>query len=170
MTKYHEIINRLKGFAPEIRDKEFHIQRIMDRTMINSRKGNSIYDFIFGWFNILWLRRSLAAASVFIVLFFVFQQFVIVTRIGSLEKRMIEINTENILENQKENVIVNAAMFRITDEFNFTDSIKVAQKDLKSLVGSYRDLQKRYNELQDEIRYQKGEALVNPGSDNKIKL
>jgi len=170
MTKYDEIINKLKGFSPEIRGKDFHVQKIMDRTISISRERNSIYNFIFGWSNILWLRRSLAAASIFIVSLFVFQQFVIVNRIGSLEKRMVEINTENILENQKENVIVNAAIFRITDETNLTDSIKVARKDLRSLVGSYRDLLKRYNELEDEIRHQRGEALISPGSDNNIKL
>jgi len=167
---YDKLISSLKEFSPDSRDREINISRIMEKTATGSENSEKAYNFLFWWLDITWIRRSVIFASILIIAFFALQQFTIISRIGNLENRMIGISTENILESRKESVKINATILKASEEINLSDSIKVAREDLNSLVRSYKDLQKRYNELQEEIRNNKSIVPINPGLNNKINL
>jgi hypothetical protein len=105
------------------------------------------------------LRRSLSAAAICIIMFFVIQQSVIINKIGLLEDRVVEVSTQNILEQHKENAHTRAVVFNEPEQLNLKDSIKVSSKDLGDLLRSYRELQDEYERIKEELR--KGDDIVN---------
>lgn len=148
MKRYKDIVDSAKGRNEKFENEPEIVNNIM-RT-IRSRRRMGGFDIIFGWADIVWLRRSLTFASLLIVVIFVFQQYVIIDKISLLESRMVDISTQSLLDYQKESAIANTVKFTDEQEILLQDSIIVASKDLTGLIKSYRDLQKKYIELQDE--------------------
>ena len=106
--------------------------------------------YLFGWTDYLWVRRGLVTVSIALVFSFVFQQFSIVNKVGQLEDRMVESNTEQLIRQQGEHVLLNSVIMKEIGEKNFPDSLMVADKDLRELIDSYSELQRRYQELKRE--------------------
>ena len=159
MEELDRILKQLKLNKPVIKDREFLREGIMNGITKKSRR----LDYLFGWTEIVWLRRSLATASVVIVIMFALQQLRVVSRIDKLEKRMLSFNTEKILEYQRENVIVNSVIMHSQETAILADSIKVSTNDLLNLIREYRDLQTKYEQIV--------ESKTNEGSNiNKQKL
>ncbi len=143
MKTLDRLISQLRRHEPAIEYRE----SLQDTIMKNIRSRKRKIDYVFGWTDIIWLRKSLAFASFIIVFAFVIQQLFVVDRINKLEKRMISINTEKILEYQRENVIVNSVIMKHQDASQLTDSINVSTDDLLNLIREYRELQYRYEKM-----------------------
>lgn len=148
MEELERIIKQLKLHKPEIEDRDSLRESIMQKIGSRNRK----LDYLFGWTEIVWLRRSLAIASMAIVVVFIIQQLFVINRIDKLEDRMVSFNTENILEYQRKNVIANSVLFTDHEKRTLADSIKVATDDLLELVKSYRDLQMKYENMLKEVK------------------
>ncbi len=143
MKELDRILKHLRLKEPEIENRESFREEIMYRI---SNKSNRL-DYLFGWTEIVWLRRSLATASVVIVIIFILQQLHVVNRIDQLEKRVLSFNTEKILEYQREDVIVNSVLMSSEEMTLLTDSINVSKYDLLNLIREYRDLQAKYEQI-----------------------
>jgi hypothetical protein len=143
MEELERIIKQLKLHKSEIEDRDSLRESIMQKIGSKNKK----LDYLFGWTEIVWLRRSLAIASTVIVVVFIIQQLFVINRIDKLEDRMVSLNTEKILEYQRENVIANSALFTDHEKRTLADSIKVATDDLLELVKSYHDLQMKYENM-----------------------
>lgn len=147
------ITDRLHKFEPELDNRNDIIRNVME-SAVNKKPflPDRILTLLFGWIDYVWVRRVFGTASLAIVLVFLFQQASIMSRIGDLEQRMVESNTHNLLMYQGENVKLNSILLKETGGIGFQDSILVADRDLKELIESYIELQKRYGELQKKIR------------------
>lgn len=153
MEELDKILRRIRESKPGMESRYELRESIMEKV---NKRANYL-DYFFGWTDVGWLRKSLAFASVIIVLFFCGQQVFMTNRIDKLEKRMISINTDNILQYQRENVMANSVLYRDADRKKLADSIKVATDDLLDLVKSYRDLQLKYENVQNEAKQEKQE-------------
>lgn len=147
--KLDKIYSRLDSYKPEPEDRSGMIRNIMDRTSESNTEQSigKIMNILFGWTEILWVRRGLITISMGLIFVFVFQQFSIVSRIGQLESRMVESSTEKILRQQGEHVLLNSVIMKEMQEGQLQDSVMVSDKDLRDLVNSYSDLQRRYQDL-----------------------
>jgi len=143
MKELDRIVKQLRLHKPEIDDRE----SLKESIMHNISRKNRRLDYLFGWTEIIWLRRSLAIASIVIVAVFIVQQLFVINRIDKLEKRMISFNTEKILEYQRENVIVNSVIMRNPETKLLADSINISTDDLLNLIREYRELQNKYEEI-----------------------
>ena len=152
--KYDKIKERLKGFVPELEDEKELVTKIIssidDSSPVNI--SDTVINILFGWTNLLWVRRSFAVVSGLIVFIFLFQQANIINRINLLEGRMVGGNTQNIIEYQQHKVTINSLMNNSESGTSLNDSIVVADKDLRELINSYTALQKRYDDLQERVR------------------
>ncbi len=166
--KYTKLIAALKGSKPVLHGKEEFVDKILEQTLREKEHINKIYDFIFGWIEIIWLRRTLLTASLIILTLFIFQQFIIFERIGSLESRMTGMNTEMLIDYQKEMARVNSAILEISDIQKGNDSIKVSARDLNEMIKAYRKLQEEFFSERRIIR-ESDELHTNPVM-KKIKL
>ncbi len=151
MNELDRILKQLRLNKPEIEDRESFKEDIMHGIGKKERR----LDYLFGWTEIVWLRRSLAIASAVIVILFILQQIHVVSRIDQIEKRMLSFNTEKILEYQRENVIVNSVLMRSQEATFLTDSINVSTYDLLNLIREYRDLQTKYEQIAGSQKDQK---------------
>jgi hypothetical protein len=144
-----KIVGGLNSFRPEFDDKAQIIRSVMEATSKSYSRPflNRIIELLFGWTDSLWARRGFAAISMTAVFVFVLQQFIIVDRIGQLENRMVESNTEQIVKQQGDNVLFNSTFMSDVQEDNIRDSIMVSDKDLFALINSYNELQRQYQDL-----------------------
>lgn len=126
-----------------------------------TESGHGIIDIVFGWIDMLWLRRGMAILSGAIMLVFAVQQTIIIQRVGQIEERMTGATTSNILEYQKG---IQAVDFEEMDMSGFegTDSVKVSLRDLGRLVSSYRELQSRYGRL--KAVSEEGDVFIESGN------
>jgi len=143
MKKLDKIIYHLREYKPELHDRYTLEENIIKN--INARKR--LPDILFGWTDIVWLRRSLAVASLFIIGVFVIQQSILINRIEELEERVTYFNTEMILEYQRKNVRANAVIMKKQGYNIFNDSINIARDDLLEMIREYRDLQAKYEDV-----------------------
>ncbi|MDT8400633.1 MAG: hypothetical protein RQ743_02970 [Bacteroidales bacterium] len=143
MNKLDRLIRQLRMHKPEIHDRKVLKEGIMQKISNTNRK----VDYLFGWTEITWLRRSLSIAAVLIAGLFVGQQLFLVNRISGIEERMVGFNTDNILEFQRENVIANQVIMQDPETSILADSIKVSTDDLLKLIREYRELQDKYQQI-----------------------
>jgi hypothetical protein len=149
MGNYEKFIAgaRDKGVDPGSTEKlKTRILDVIISQQVESSRG-MIFRFLFGWTEMPWLRSGMVITSMVVVVMIFIQQFMLVDRMGAIENRIITISTENVISFQKAMMHANSNLVTMSDEIFTEDSIKVAGKDLGSLVRSYRELQSRYEEL-----------------------
>lgn len=172
MDKYSELIEKISN----LRTDQGSLDNLRERIVAaanNQRavRGLPLYDLLFGWTNIVWLRRGLITASLLLFAIFVIQQYVIINRIDFLETRMVSITPGSITEFQREAMRTNSQILDLAGDNNKSDSINVSVRDLAALIREYRDLQEKYLELNDEIAgSHQGDQLLKGKDEVKFKL
>ena len=148
--KYNKVINLLKISKPRLESTEEIENEVIKRItgvhpVISSL--TRIFDFLFSWVYIGWVRRSLIAASVVLIVIFIYQQGVILKRIDFLSRQTIVIGTENIPDqtDQVEKILMNykneARKFPLK-------TITISEKQMKELIESVNELQIKYKDLE----------------------
>lgn len=152
MERYKLVTRRLQEYSlpEEIEERvrsriNLDIDAVADE-MIDAESRNGVISLLFGWIDMLWLRRGLAIASIALLLIFAVQHTILLKRIGLIEERITSTTRSNILEYQK---IIQAVVYEEIEISGLkeTDSVKVSIKDLGKLISSYRELQYRYGRL-----------------------
>jgi hypothetical protein len=172
--KYQKIIDLLRRSDP-LPESTFEMERvIMERITAHreeSRRSIAFPDILFGWVNIAWVRRSLIAISILLLVFFVWQQNTILRQVGlmanQIEKagRFSNYDPNAALEKKK-------TLYRISEEF--PGNITLPAGDLNMLIDSLNELNIRYRDLLEYI--EKDSSLrrsleeFNRKSKSKIKL
>ena len=91
IEKYNKVLNILKKSKPILDttdDIEKEVFKRINRVHRIRFNLSEVIDFLFGWVYIGWVRRSLIAASVVLVLVFIYQQSVILKQINYLTDRL----------------------------------------------------------------------------------
>jgi len=143
MNGLDKLIRQLRMHMPEIHERDLLKESIMHKISNKNRK----LDYVFGWTEIAWLRRSLSIAAILITGLFVGQQLFLIRSINKLEERMVSFNTDKILEFHRENVIANQVIMQDPEASILADSIKISTDDLLKLMREYRELQDKYDQI-----------------------
>jgi hypothetical protein len=151
--KYIKVLNILRKSKPVListDDIETEVIRRISRVQQSKFILSDVIDFLFGWVYIGWVRRSLIAASIVLVLVFVYQQSVILKQINFLSRQTIVIDGETAStfadEIEKEIMI-----YKLTGRRFPSQSITISEKQMKQLLESVNELQVKYNDLKDLI-------------------
>lgn len=89
--KYEKVLEILKRTEPQLGSTGQIEENVLNRISANQKREidlSDIVDFLFGWTYVTWVRRSLMAASAFLVVMFVFQQSMIMTQINHLSRQI----------------------------------------------------------------------------------
>jgi hypothetical protein len=101
--KYLKTMDLLKKYKP-VTDSAEEIEREVIRKISSSSvqetSSYSFFDLLFGWTNIVWIRRSLIAVSVMLVILFVYQQSMIVKQLNWLTSQVISDQVRSVSYSQ----------------------------------------------------------------------
>jgi hypothetical protein len=152
--KYDKVINLLGKSKPKL-DSTMDIEREVVRRI--SEIDNSginfsgVIDFLFGWVYIGWVRRSLIAASVVLVMIFVYQQSVILKRIDAISRQTIvtDIGSVSTPADQFEKMMT---VYKMTGLIFQSKTITISERQMKELLETVKELQTKYGDLEDLIQ------------------
>lgn len=151
--KYEKVLEILKRTKPMLESTD-EIEEMVLRRISEGRKmvtdHPDLFDFLFGWTYIKWVRRSLVAASVCLVLMFVFQQSVILRQISSLS-RQIEVYERDASGLTGNDLNRKMLLMRYSEKrFPFSKMTR-SEKQVEELFKTIDQLKKEYKELQNMI-------------------
>ena len=151
--KYDRVINLLRKSNPEL-DSTAGIERDVIRKISEiERSGinfSGVVDFLFGWVYIGWVRRSLIAASVVMVMIFVYQQGVILKRIDKISRQVVVSDKEIIptIDDKIEKLLM---VYKNSGRKFPSKTITISEGQMKELLESVKDLQIKYKDLEELI-------------------
>jgi hypothetical protein len=175
--KYKKVIELLKSSTPDLGSTYLIGQKVLDRILGGQRSESSsqgLLNVIFGWTSVSWVRRSLIAASVFLVLLFIIQQSLIIREITSLNSRIGETVSGGFSGNAS---YVDRQVFMYnmaSKKLPFTRN-DLSDKKINDLLKSIDRLENDYHELKGVIESDPElkkliEKRLSEINDSKIKL
>ena len=151
--KYDKVMNVLRKSKPDAGDTEQFSEKVLSRIQKESTSVSLqelIYEFIFGWVYIGWMRRSMVTAAIFTILFFGYEQAVILKRMNDFSGQFI----------------IHSGSVRTTLPVDFSDKLRFvrlygrkaaegrltfSEKDIDTFIESVNDTKKQYKDVLDII-------------------
>jgi hypothetical protein len=153
LDKYNHLMILLRKSKPELDSTEEIEREVMRRIKGVQHAGINLsgaIEFLFGWVYIGWVRRSLIAASIVLVMLFVYQQGIILKRIEMISRQTIVSDRTNsptssdIVEKMLMNYTKSGRRFS-------SKTINISETDMKELLESIKELQVKYKDLESII-------------------
>jgi hypothetical protein len=147
--RYEKLIRILKRSVPEISDPDGFYDNIFrriqkDRTEISFRER--VYEFVFGWVYIGWMRRIMVTAALAIVVFLGIEQAITIKRINNLSGQ-IYVNNGSVRTTLPEDFSNKMRLIRLYGSKAAESKIPVSEKDIDRFIESVNDLQTRYKDV-----------------------
>ena len=148
-NKLDRLINILRESKPLLDNPEDIEEKVIERILQTDKKeekSSDIFDYLFSWVYVSWVRKSLIAASVLIVIIFGYQQSMILKRMNDLAARTIfkeSLMTTGIMGNIDDKLL----LYKLTDRKPDNKQITISERQMKRLINSINELQLKYNEL-----------------------
>jgi hypothetical protein len=147
--KYERLVNILRKSKPVLERTDDIEEKVIDRINHLRQKDEmslNIFDYLFGWVYIGWVRKSLVAASVLIVVLFAYQQTVIIKRLNVLSSQVVVTGTTNA--NQISNTLEQKLLlYKLTGREIKSVRSEINTKQIDKLLESVNDLQVKYKDL-----------------------
>ncbi|MFZ0281249.1 MAG: hypothetical protein WAL29_06355 [Bacteroidales bacterium] len=146
---YNKVIRILRKSKPELKGIEIIEENVIKQINKTQNRHNPIQDLIdalFSWIYIGWVRKSLVAASIFLVLFFVYQQTLILKGVNSISKQTI-VNGTGTFSVSEEDLGKQLMMYRLNRRRLPSPDLEISEKQIRELLDSYRELQDKYSGL-----------------------
>lgn len=151
--KYDKVINLLRASKPEL-DSTTDIEReVLSRISVPGRSGikfPEVFDFLFGWVYIGWVRRTLISASVVLVMIFVYQQSVILKRIDVISRQSM-VTDKEIEMTPADQIEKMMTVYKMTGHIFTSKTITISERQMKELLETVKELQAKYRNLENLI-------------------
>jgi hypothetical protein len=147
--KYNKVLNILRKSKPELDSTESIEKEVIRRISGTQRQEllfSDVIDFIFGWVNIGWVRRSLIAVSLAMVVLFFRQQSIIMKRVDLLSKQNIVIRGE-AQYTSADDVEKGLMMYKLSGRKFSSENITISEEQLNRLLESVNELKVQYKDL-----------------------
>jgi hypothetical protein len=148
-----KVVNILRNSKPVLNSTtEIENEVIRRISKVNQPKPefSDLIDFLFGWVYIGWVRRSLIAASVILVIVFVYQQGIILKQINYLSRQTVVVDGATSF-NPESAIEKSLMMYKMTGRKFASKNITISEKQMEELIDSVNALQIRYKDLIDLI-------------------
>jgi len=147
--KYEQVVKMLRNSKPILTDSDIVTEKIMRQLQEEKSKisiPELIFEYLFGWAYIGWVRRSMIAVVVVIVVLFGYQQALILRRINELSGQRIQ-HSSLIMTNMQDELLNKIQEYRVTG-WKLPDGGKsVSEKEINELINSLNKLQVKYKDL-----------------------
>jgi hypothetical protein len=175
--KFDKVMDLLRKSKPLVDSSDDIEREVIKRITKISQPGLNFsepIDFLFRWVYIGWVRRSLIAASIVLVMVFVYQQSIILKRIDVISRQTVVGNKEN--NSSPADEIEKLLMVYRNSGWRFPSKSKtISERQLKELLESVNKLQIKYKDLENLIEGDPElekliEKKLNENNHNKINL
>jgi hypothetical protein len=175
--KYNKIVKLLRESKPFLNSAADIQREVIKKISLASHPKfdlSEIIEFLFGWVYISWVRRSLIAASVMLVVFFIWQQGMIMKQINYLSRQTIIIDSETSID-PAEVIEKRLLIYKLSGRMFPSQPITISEKQMNQLLDSVKDLQVKYkllkNLIEEDPELKKYiENKLNENNRTKIKL
>jgi hypothetical protein len=174
--KYKKVVKILRSSDPKLNG----IENIQDNVIKRIKSGvkrkpiPDLLEILFGWIYIRWIRNSMVTASAFLVIFFIFQQTMILKGINDIKKRSIINGNSQVISSNDE--FDGQLMILKLNTYRFSrGKFEIPQKQLEKLVESYKELEGKYSDLikiidEDPVLKENIEKRLREGQKSKPNL
>jgi hypothetical protein len=148
-TKYERILHILRNSKPVLEDPEVVSERIIRKLREEKSRvslAELLIEFLFGWVYVGWVRRSMIAVAMTIVMFFGFQQVIILKRIKDLSSQRIVAGTSfmTVLEDELPGKML---IYKISGRKFSDEKLQVSKEEIDEMIRSLNKLQVRYKDI-----------------------
>jgi hypothetical protein len=147
--KYERLINILRKSKPVLENTDDIEERVIERIHRMRQKGKgffTLFDYLFGWVYIGWVRKSLIAVSVLIVVLFAYQQTVILKQISILSSQVVvtgDRGSDRVTNDLEQKLL----FYKISGRKIKTARPEITGKQIEELLESVNELQTKYKDL-----------------------
>ena len=148
-NKYDSVINILRRSKPVLTGTDKIGERVLNEIQLPRKKeveDFNLFDYLFGWVYIGWIRKSLITVSFSLIALFIYQQLLILKRIDRLESQSVGAGSQFVRMNQAEpyNIITTDNLTRLRLK---TGRIALDKKQINELMNSYNEMEHKYKDL-----------------------
>jgi hypothetical protein len=147
--KYDALVKLLRRSKPETESTNDIEEKVIYRIRQKAEKKNRsshLLDYLFGWVYIEWVRKSLLAASALIVVFFVYQQSIILKRLNDLSSQPV-INDSRIMTGLSNTPEGKLFFYKLTGRKIKANYNAISDRQIEEFLKSVNDLQVKYKDL-----------------------
>lgn len=141
--KYEKLMGVLKNSIPNAGiSADFITEKVLKSITSRKKSVQGLTDVIFGWVYIGWLRRSLAVASLLLIIVFIVQQRSMMNQIADLRSQII-LNDKISTYDPYWSLELKKLMQRELK----SGLILMPESDLNNLIDSLRTLNRKYYDI-----------------------
>jgi flagellar biogenesis protein FliO len=151
--KYDKVLELLKGAKPVLNQTyeiEENVLRRIQETNRNKADFSDLLESLFGWTESKWLRRTMVMASLFIVIVFVFQQSILLSKITRLSRK-IESGEQQVSTINDGELSRRILLFRVSEKRFPIGQKDLSEKKIEELMKSIDRLNREYRDLRNVI-------------------
>ena len=147
--KYRNIISLLKKSRPVLSDPlrvRENVLKEARRLRNRGNRGNILGEILFGWIYVGWIRKSFITLAAAVIIFFGYQQAVILRKVNSLSSqryRSITGPSTSITDD----ISARMVLYRFAGKQFVDQNLKVSEKDIDKLVIEIKALKVKYEDL-----------------------
>lgn len=152
-----------------------HIMEQINKTEVRKARGFKITSNSGQWVIFIGLRNAMTAAAIILIGVFIYQQWIITSKVSNLERELQQSKTMSVANENSENTKVKyleAGLFqRLKEEAKHIkqpidlDSIRKDQNLMNAVIRAYFQLKEENNTLRNKIQ----ETYSNPAELKKVK-
>ncbi len=147
--KLEKILHLLRKAEPVLIStdeiEEEVIRRISKSNSMDVLLSNAV-GFLFGWIYIGWVRRSMVAVSIVLVVLFIWQQALLMKQINYLSSQVIFSEAEYVSD-ESDVIEKKLMMYKLSGKKLPVQYITISKKQMDLLLESVSDLEEKYKDL-----------------------
>jgi len=147
--KYDRVLNILRKSKPELTGLDNIEEAVLNGIQQSGNKkqeGFNLFDYLFGWVYIGWMRNALVTVSVFFIALFVYQQSLILKRISLLENQTV-VTGGQFVSNPSIDVDYKLLQNKLLLRKLNTGQVTITKSQLEKFMDSYDNLEQKYEDL-----------------------
>jgi hypothetical protein len=147
--KYENLLDILRKSKPELTGLDHIEEAVLHEIQQSGNKkqqGFNLFDYLFGWVYIGWVRNALVTVSVFFIALFIYQQSLILKRISLLENQTIVTGSQFVSNPSADldyKLLQNKLLLRKLNN----KQVIITKRQLEKIMDSYDNLEHKYEDL-----------------------
>lgn len=148
--EYDKLLETLRKSKPVLFGAE-EIEETVLRRVSKLQGHNSFFseimELLFSWVYVGWVRRSLITVSAMLVVFFIYQQSVILKQLNYLSRQTIHIEGSETSFSPSVNIEHKLLLYKFSGRKFSKRDITISEEDLNRLLDSLNKIELQYEDL-----------------------